>query len=102
MWVVAGWYGGLLHVVFAENQPMPSFNPFIPSTSILLPSLTTCRTLIPHQTQHLSASANSLCWERSSRRTHLVECSHGLVGAADLNLIEEGGGAGAVFAGALG
>ena len=33
---------------------------------------------------------------------YLVECSHGLVGAADLDLVEEGGGAGAVFAGALG
>ena len=32
---------------------------------------------------------------------HLVECRHGFVGAADLDLVEEGLGAGAVFAGAL-
>ena len=34
-------------------------------------------------------------------QTHLVERSHGLVGAADLDLVEEGGGAGAIFARAL-
>ena len=33
--------------------------------------------------------------------THLVECRHGFVGAADLDLVEEGLGARAVFAGAL-
>ena len=39
--------------------------------------------------------------ERDEGRAHLGECRHGFVGAADLDLVEEGLGVGAVFAGAL-
>ena len=76
----------------------PESRLMLPSISILLPPLPTRRAL----RTALSAVFRSVIGEREMMmRAHLVECRHGFVGAADLDLVEEGLGAGAVFAGAL-
>ena len=56
-----------------------------------------------HYGRLLSAIFRSVIGEENEKdeSAHLVECRHGFVGAADLDLVEEGLGAGAVFAGAL-
>ena len=66
------------------------------SISILLPPLPACRALRPAY----QSCFHSVIGERDES-AHLVECRHWFVGAADLDLVEEGLGAGAVFPGAL-
>ena len=68
----------------------------LPCLSVLLPPLPTCRALRPAYQSCLHFVIG-----KRDESAHLVECRHGFVGAADLDLVEEGLGAGAVFAGAL-
>lgn len=88
------------HVFHTSIPPFPSLSH---TPSVLLPPLRTCRTLHSPLVSHSSFPPPEPIPTvgREDPDTHLVERRHGLVRAPYLDLVEEGRGAVAAFAGAL-